>query len=264
MNDLVSKNKRVIVLLENFLYTRISQDDYKPGCGVGKIDFKNFDNRTTEMVSGYNEDYARDYRDMQELIRSEVDRSYSIDDLLKKLYKDRDAVLNLAPLPMKPSLKRRFDELESGLKNEMAHRPEKYRTYQDVNKLRVMQLVSRPPDLWYAKAATLSDDLLQYATREINKPLSFKDAGSGCAEGWLGKRLRIGIEGDPDKWNAPNIIIADNYLANEWVLPDYQNGQWVASQKGRYVDMAIALNRVDRKARRLKDVSNFDDGQCLN
>ena len=113
----------------------------------------------------------------------------------------------------------------------------------------------------YPPPSPIPSDLLSYATQLINGPLNFIE--SGCEEGWLGKRLRMGVEGDSTKWNAPNIIIADNYKASQWVLPNYQNGQWVKGQKGSYVDLAITLNKIKRDPSRLGGMTNFADGQCL-
>ena len=92
MTDLTVKNKRVFVLLENFLYAKINKPDFKPGCGVGKIDSGNFSNRTTEMVSAYDEDYAKTYHQMKYLISSELDQAYMSSNLWniqEKIYQER-------------------------------------------------------------------------------------------------------------------------------------------------------------------------------
>lgn len=279
MTDLTKKNNRVIVLLENFLYTKISKPDFKPGCGVGKIDSGNFSNRTTEMVSAYDEDYAKTYHQMKYLISSELDQAYMSSNLWKiqeKNYQERydiyirqvvkggmDKGLYNLTFPDSALLASQPDgpyEFQSKIER----RVDKYKAFQKSNRLRVLQLVSRPSNSWYAAATAApfaGDDLLTYATREINAPLNFM--ASGCEEGWMGKRLRMGVEADPTKWNAPNIIIADNYKASQWVLPDYQNGKWVKGQKGRYVDLAITLNKIKRDPSRLGGVTDFADGQCL-
>lgn len=249
-NELVSKNKRVIVLLENFLYTNISKPDFKPGCGVAKIDHNNFANRTTEMVSAYDEDFAQSASDIKYLIESELNQNF-----LSTRWYDRLIVEYKLRVDTSPAKLQQFKEM-------IAARVKKYKEYTETSKLRVLQLVSRPPNSWYAGAATISgDDLLTYATREINVPLNFM--GSGCEEGWMGKRLRMGVEGDSGTWNAPNIIITDNYKASQWVLPDYQNGRWVKGQNGSYVDLAITLNKIKRDPPRLGGMTDFADGQCL-
>ena len=279
MTDLVAKNKRVIVLLENFLYTKISNKDYKPGCGVGNIDYRNFSNRTTEMVSAYDEDYAKTYHQIKYLISSELDQEYMHSDLWKQQDENYEKRYNIYVREVvKAGMAKELYDLtypDSALLatkpdhpvdflNKMYNRVNNYKALQTSNKLRVMQLVSRPSNSWYAAATAApfaGDDLLTYARREINVPLNFLE--SGCEEGWMGKRLRMGVEGDPTKWNAPNIIIADNYKASQWVLPNYRNGKWVKDQKATFVDMAISLNRIKRDPSRLQNATNFEDGLCL-
>jgi len=279
MTDLTVKNKRVFVLLENFLYAKINKPDFKPGCGVGKIDSGNFSNRTTEMVSAYDEDYAKTYHQMKYLISSELDQAYMSSNLWniqEKIYQERYNIYVMEVV--KAGMAKELYDLtypDSALlastpddpydfRSKMLKRVKNYKELQASNKLRVMQLVSRPSNSWYAAATAApfaGDDLLTYATREINIPLNFM--ASGCEEGWMGKRLRMGVEGDSTKWNTPNIIISDNYKASQWVLPDYQNGKWVKSQKGGYVDLAITLNKIKRDPSRLGGMTDFADGQCL-
>lgn len=257
MTELVDKKQRVIVLIQGSVF-----DDTRQGCRAGVVDMTKFARREPVLISAYKDHLAEDYQGIQTLITSELDPTY-MDDEIKKLREKRELELKAWPpesLQWK-AIKWKYDLLENAIANNFSDSA-KYKKFQTENKLRVMQLAARPSDWWYVTPSL--DGLLGYATRKINKPLNFNEAGSGCPGGWLGKRLRMGVEGDPDKWNAPNIIMADNYLLTEWVLPDYRNGQWIASQKGRYVDMAIALNRIDRKARRLIDVREFSDGQCLH
>ncbi len=282
MAELVSKNKRVIVLLENFLYNKISNPDYKPGCGVTGIDYRNFANRTTSMISAYDEDYAKSAHQIQYLIGSEFDQAYMSSGAWTEHYKnysDRWEIwyYRVQTLGMAKEVYR-LTFPDSALLSDVPRNPgeydydiyrrvKNYTEFPKSGKLRVLQLVARPSNAWMAGAAAApfgGDDLLSYATREINAPLNFKEGcKTGEVEGWLGKRLRMGLEGDPAKWNPPNIIIADNYQANQWVVPDYRNGQWVKGQVSSYVDMAIALNRIDQTKRRLQDVTNFEDGRCL-
>lgn len=279
MSDLVANNKRVIVLLENFLYTNISKPDFKPGCGVAKIDYRNFSNRTSEMVSAYDEDYAKTYHQIKYLIASELDQAYMNSDLWlrqKANYQDRYNIY-IREVVKAGMAKELYDltypdsallaskpDSPSDFERKMDKRVVNYKEFQKTNKLRVMQLVSRPSNSWYAAATAApfgGDDLLTYATREINTPLNFME--SGCQEGWMGKRLRMGVEGDSTKWNAPNIIIADNYKSSEWVLPNYRNGKWVKDQNATFVDMAISLNKIKRDPSRLQNATNFEDGICL-
>lgn len=267
MSELVKNNKRAIVLLENNLYEKIKEPDFKPGCGVSKIDYQNFANRTVDQISHYVE--------------------YSNVDDIKKLIVD-------AQLNSKASQ-------SSGNKVLFAQ----YDTATRAGKLRVLQLVTRPSNLWYVASGALAitpiigsgypNDLLSYATLAINSQLNYKVptnpitiagqsisvafggdykdylAESGCQSGWLGKRLRMGIQGESDQWNAPNIIIVDNYVPQRaragseyaWVLPDFKNGQWVMDKATGFVDMIISLNRISREDRPLREVTDMQDGQCL-
>lgn len=89
-----------------------------------------------------------------------------------------------------------------------------------------------------------------------------------CASGWLGKRLIMGVQGNPDQWNKPNVIIVDNYkplvaaAKFDWVLPKYDQG-WKADWQGSYVDYIIRLNQLARSSS-LPDMPNFEDASCLN
>jgi hypothetical protein len=137
-------------------------------------------------------------------------------------------------------------------------------------------------------------DLLTYASHRINAPLHLKISkadvngiagivaqslanplaiGSSplanyCASGWLGKRLLMGVQGNPADWNMPNIIIVDNYnpivtaAQFNWVLPKYANGNWAKDWQGGYVDFIVRLNKLNRDSS-LSSMSNFSDAQCL-
>jgi len=278
LDDLVKKKQRVVVLLENGLYNRIKAEpkDTIYQCYGKRINYTNFSDRTTEMISAYDEDYAKSSGQIQYLISSEFDQNYLSSAMwhtqvanyeerwkiyLKKVRSGDmkkweynlgfpDSAL-LADNPDQPD---RF-------KSRVSDRVNTYKNFQKEHKLRVLQLVSRPSNSWYAGATAVpfaGDDLLSYAKREINDPLNFKGS---CAEGWLGKRLRMGREAT-GAWNAPNIIITDNYKATNWSLPDYENGKWVKGFSGSYVDMIIALNKIKR-SERLANVADMQDGQCL-
>lgn len=280
VSDLVSNNQRVVVLLENGLYDRIKAQptEWIADCYGKHIDYKNFSNRTTEMISAYDEDYAKSSGQIQYLISSEFDKDYLSSAMWREQvanYEERWKIYlkkvrsgdmkkweyNLG-FPDSALLAKDPDE-PNRFKSKMSDRVNDYKNLQKENRLRVLQLVSRPSNSWYAEAtaaAFAGDDLLSYAVREINRPLSFKGP---CAEGWLGKRLRLGIEGDPAKWNSPNIIIADNYKASDWVLPNNESGKWVKGFSGSYVDMIIELNKIGRGKNRLANVTDMQDGQCL-
>jgi len=231
IEDLVANNKRVVVLLEHGQYERLKEGQLSPmGCYKKPIDFHSFSDRTKVMISLYDEDHAAD--------AAEIGK-YTV-----------DAQLNL----------------DSAKTNNLVGR---FNSYRDAGgKLRVLQLVARPPNIWYAS----SESLLDYVVRQVNYPLNYiKD--SKCQGGWLGKRLRMGLEGNPDVWNPPNIIIVDNYdnkglsagaYESQWVLPNYKNGKWVKDQAGGYVDMIISLNKIPKGGNRLTDVKDLQDGQCLN
>ena len=138
-----------------------------------------------------------------------------------------------------------------------------YRAMQQSNNLTVLQLVARPIDYWYGAAITGYDALLNYGAL-IN--LSFNNCPAG-ASGWLGQRLWAGRTlGGTARWNPPNIIIVDNYLAGGVsVIPPPQNplpppqpvnwramvwnsgaGEWVQSNTNStgYIDFVTSLNLV--------------------
>lgn len=239
LEDLVSSKQQVITLIPNGLYRKITNLDgpYTPGCGAS-VDAGYFSNRASDLLSYYDEDHARNAED---ILR------YVVDGQLNAVQSRQQGT------------QAQFDA---------------YRSAADAGRLRVLQLVSRPSNAWYVQAAlpnfgTIS--LLRYAVEEVNRPLN-RLMSQACAEGALGKRLRLGLEGDPSQWNAPNIIIADNYdpdtsngLGFDWVLPDYDGSNWVSFQEGRYVEMIIALNRIDSEQRRLIGLTNanLQDRTCL-
>lgn len=270
ISDLVRNNKRAVVLLENFLYKNISDPKYRPGCGVKGVDYKNFSNRTVDQISHYEE-----YSGVEDIKAHIVDAQLN------------SAAAFSSSIPRDREL---FEQYAKATRD---------------GRLRILQLVPRPSNLWYAVSGALAvmpivgsgypNDLLSYATLAINSLLNYKVpntpisvvgqaiflsfsgdykdylASYGCQTGWLGKRLRLGIEGNPAKWNAPNIIIADNYAPERahsgseyaWVLPDYKNGQWVREKATSYVDMIISLNRIPREAKRLMEVVDLQDNVCL-
>ena len=233
IETLVKVNKRAVVLLEDGIYNRIEKE-FKggeiAGCYGKTIDYNNFSNRTVDMISLYDEDHAAD---------AESIGKYTV-----------DAQLNLY----------------SALVNRNANRFFNYRQAGDG--VRVLQLVARPPNTWYLQ---IGSNLLDYASWFVNVPLNYHDREKNCPGGWLGKRLRMGLEGNQDKWNPPNVVIADNYEYDgmyknkgyQWVLPDYKDGKWVKGFSGSYVDMIIELNKIRRGKNRLSNVTDMQDGQCL-
>ncbi len=280
VSELVSNNQRVVVLLENGLYNRIKAQptEWIADCYGKHIDYKNFSNRTTEMVSAYDEDYAKSSGQIQYLTSSEFDKDYLSSAMWREQVANYEERWKIYLKKVKSGDMKKWEynlgfpdsalladdpDEPSRFKSKMSDRVNAYKNLQKENRLRVLQLVSRPSDSWYAAAtaaAFAGDDLLSYAVREINRPLNYKGS---CAEGWLGKRLRLGIEGDLAKWNSPNIIIADNYKASDWVLPNNENGKWVKGFSGSYVDMIIQMNKISSNSNRLANVTDMQDGQCL-
>lgn len=233
LGALVKENKRVVVLLEHGVYERIYKElnNGEPaGCYGKPISYTNFADRTKQLISLYDEDHAAD---------AESIGKYTV-----------DAQLNLL----------------AAANNALGKRFKDYVAASDG--LRVLQLVARPPNSWYATAGY---PLLDYAALNVNVPFNYADREISCRTGWLGKRLRMGLEGNDMFWNPPNIIIADNYenfgalskKGYQWILPDYRNGKWVKGQAGSYVDMIIELNKIPRDGRRLQSVTDMQDGQCL-
>lgn len=280
LNDLVNKNQRVVVLLENGLYNRIQAEspDTIYQCYGKKIAINNFSNRTKEMVSAYDEDYAKSSGQIQYLISSEFDTNFMTSQAWFAQYQDYQTRWKIyEDSVLKGGMRKKAYNLlypDSALLSDEPVRPEifranidvrvkNYKEFQPENRLRVLQLVSRPSNAWYAAmaaAAVAPDDLLTYAVREINRPLNYKGS---CAEGWLGKRLRMGMQGDPSKWNSPNIIITDNYKASDWVIPSHNGSRWTKGFSGSYVDMIIQLNKMPKSEKQLFNISDMQDGQCL-
>jgi hypothetical protein len=250
--DFVSQGRQIIVLVKSERLKRINAPEFKPGCSA-KFDSKYFTPREDNLGSRYIE--AETASVLQDrLITPQLQRGSALGDDLFNDYKSR----------------------------------------QGKGSLNVLQIVPRPSNFWFAGAwATTSSgypyDLLTYSSLRINAPLHLKLSDSDvntiiatqffyskdtkilssyCASGWLGKRLLMGVQGNPADWNMPNIIMVDNYNptvpANQfdWVLPKYINGGWVQDWKGGYVDFIIRLNRLKRDDA-LNGVTNFSDSQCL-
>jgi hypothetical protein len=255
LNDFVSQGRRVIVLLPTSISTRVNAAGFSPGCGA-KFDGKYFAPRGGNLRSYYAE--LETSKDLQEKV------------ITPQLQKDS---------PLGNGL---FDT---------------YRAQQTSGGLSIIQIVPRPSNAWYvAASASLSwgypIDLLTYGSFRINAPLNLKMSqgevdsvvnwsllnplrildstplNSYCASGWLGKRLTMGMQGDPARWNKPNILIVDNYnpivkaTQFNWVLPKYIAGRWVSDWRGGYVDFVIRLNALPRDAS-LSAMTGFSDDQCL-
>ena len=255
LNDFVSQGRRVIVLLPTSISTRVNAAGFSPGCGA-KFDGKYFAPRGGNLRSYY----------------AELETSSDLQDkvITPQLQKDS---------PLGNGL---FDA---------------YRAQQTSGGLSIIQIVPRPSNAWYvAASASLSwgypIDLLTYGSFRINAPLNLKmdqtqvsnliawsllnplrildstPLNSYCASGWLGKRLTMGVQGDPAQWNKPNILIVDNYnpivkaTQFDWILPKYMSGQWVSDWRGGYVDFVIRLNALARDSS-LSAVTGFSDDQCL-
>ena len=250
--EFVSQGRQIIVLVKSERLTRINAPGFKPGCGA-KFDSKYFTPREDNLGSRYIE--AETASALQDrLITPQLQRGSALGDDVFNDYKSRQAK----------------------------------------GSLNVLQIVPRPSNAWYALAVVTLDwgyavDLLTYASLRINAPLHLKLSESEvgdivwislrsfgypdlfanyCVSGWLGKRLRMGVQGNPADWNIPNIIMVDNYNPTvssnqfDWVLPKYTNGGWVKDWKGSYVDFIIRLNRLKRDDA-LNGVTNFSDSQCL-
>lgn len=261
LSDFVAQGRQIIVLVPTSTSTRVNAPGFNPGCGA-KFDGKYFAPRGGNLRSYYAE--LTDSQEIQEQV------------ITPQLQKD-SAVGN-----------DRFNA---------------YRTQQSKGLLNVIQIVPRPSNLWYTAAAVnlawgYPNDLLTYASLRINAPLNLKISKSDvfnilqttnsygfnvldasfytvpyplapyCTSGWLGKRLKMGIQGSREDWNTPNIIIVDNYNPTvpaaqyDWILPKYANGNWTKDWQGGYVDFIIRLNKLPRDDS-LSGVSNFADGQCL-
>jgi hypothetical protein len=257
LNDFVAQGRQIIVLVPTSTSTRINASGFNPGCGA-KFDGKYFAPHGGNLRSYYAE--LTDSQEIQEqVITPQLQKGSALGD-------------------------DRFNA---------------YRTQQSKGLLNVIQIVPRPSDLWYAGAVAnvawgYPYDLLTYASLRINAPLNLKISTSDvnglsgivatsllfplangpsplapyCSSGWLGKRLRMGVQGSQAEWNTPNIIIVDDYNPTvpaaqyDWVLPKYANGNWAKDWQGGYVDLIVRLNKLPRDAS-LTGVSNFADAQCL-
>jgi hypothetical protein len=256
--NFVGQGRQIIVLVPTSTSTRINAPGFAPGCAA-KFDTKFFAPRGGNLRSFYAE--LEDSQDIQErVITPQLQRGSPLgDDLFNA-----------------------------------------YRTQQNKGLLNVIQIVPRPSNSWYVIAVAQTAwgypyDLLTYASHRINAPLNLKISkadvyglsgivaqslvnplaiGSSplanyCASGWLGKRLLMGVRGNPINWNMPNIIIVDNYNPNvkaaqfNWVLPKHTNGSWVKDWQGGYVDFVIKLNKLNRD-NALNGLTNFSDAQCLS
>ena len=255
--DFVGQGRQIIVLVPTSTSTRINASGFTPGCAA-KFDSKYFAPRGGNLRSFYAE--LEDSQDIQEqVITPQLQRGSPLGD-------------------------DRFNA---------------YRTQQNKGLLNVIQVVPRPSNSWYGIAVAQAAwgypyDLLTYASHRINAPLHLKISkadvnglfgivaqslanplaiGSSplanyCASGWLGKRLLMGVQGNPVDWNMPNIIIVDNYnpivaaAQFNWVLPKYANGNWAKDWQGGYVDFIVRLNKLSRD-NSLSGLTNFSDTQCL-
>jgi|GEM_PF-1363075 len=228
LTDFVSQGRQIIILVPSAISERVNKPGFKPGCAA-KFDGKNFTPREDNLRSLYIElETAKELQD--QVITPQLQRGSSMGD-------------------------NRFNS---------------YRMQQNKGLLNVMQIVPRPSNLWYAAAALPVNWLrgdpynLLFYSNNLNTSLNW--SGGACPSGGLGKRLRMGVQGNAADWNIPNIIMVDNYnpIANRfaWVLPKYTNGSWVKDWQGDYVDFIIRLNRLKRDDA-LIGATIFPDGQCL-
>jgi hypothetical protein len=249
--EFVSQGRQIIVLVKSERLKRINEPGFKPGCGA-KFDSKFFTPREDNLGSRWIQlETASALQD--QVITPQLQRGSALGD---NLFND-------------------------------------YQSRQGNGSLNALQIIPRPSDRWYVGAALLIDwgypyDLLTYSSLRVNAPLNLKLSESDvddvvlssfkkspthpltnyCASGWLGKRLRMGVQGNPADWNIPNIIMVDNYnptvpsIQFNWVLPRYINGGWVKDWQGGYVDFIVKLNKLSRD-KSLSSVSNFSDTECL-
>jgi hypothetical protein len=249
--EFVSQGRQIIVLVKSERLKRINEPGFKPGCGA-KFDSKFFTPREDNLGSRWIQlETASALQD--QVITPQLQRGSALGD---NLFND-------------------------------------YQSRQGNGSLNALQIIPRPSDRWYVGAALVIDwgypyDLLTYSSLRVNAPLNLKLSESDvddvvlssfkkspthpltnyCASGWLGKRLRMGVQGNPADWNIPNIIMVDNYnptvpsIQFNWVLPRYINGGWVKDWQGGYVDFIVKLNKLSRD-KSLSGVSNFSDTECL-
>jgi hypothetical protein len=266
LGQLLNEGQRVVVVLGSSASSNLDPNYRQSACG--SFDRQNFTLRRDALISAYEEfDWARD-------IKSRI----------------VDAQLNRAAAMSSGNTKDKeyFDA---------------YRSATEKSKLRVLQLIVRPSNNWYVESwgnafnnkLGFPFDLLTLTSLRINGRLNynyneddatkwsnargsnienfnkFLQTSPACPSGWLGKRLRMGMEGDPAQWNRPNIVIVDNYAPgksdprtqHDWILPDYVSGQWVKAYSGSFVEMFIQLNNIRTENQRLKTVVNLSDDRCF-
>jgi hypothetical protein len=264
VEQLVSAGQRVVVLLADGAAGNLAAG-YTPFCG--NFDKKYFSLRGNGLISAYERD---DPLDSAGAVQA----------------RHLDAQLNL------------LAATGSGNAKDLA----RFQAYKDATiaeKLRVLQVVSRPSPSWYGISATsragFPADLLTFVSYRINGRMNYEydevraldwdafswsavpsfrtflsEAGN-CPSGWLGKRLRMSLEGSAENWNPVNIVVVDNYdpvtaqqgTEFDWFLPDYRDGRWVNTGPRSYVDMFVELNKIDT-ARRLAGPVLLQDGECLS
>ncbi len=281
LKQLVDAGERVVVLVGNAAEKKNLEVNYQPYCG--SFDKNNFTTRGSALISAYEYDDPLDWaRDVKSRI---IDPQLNYDAAMAA---------------------------NSSIKNKARYLDYKNATRQ--KKLRVIQVVSRPSKNWYANSVMnapstrspdwwlyFPTDLLTFASYRINGRMnyeynevealdwnvlgfsaktdfpSFLTSSGKCASGWLGMRLRMSLEGNPD-WNPANIVIVDNYAPPQhteenqnssidtrfdWVLPDYRDNKWVKDKSGSYVNMFVALNQMELGNQRLANASIPADGTCL-
>lgn len=255
--NFIDQGRQIIVLVPTSTSKRVNAAGFTPGCSA-KFDGKYFAARGGNLRSYYAE--LEDSQDIQEqVITPQLQKGSPVGD----------------------------DQFNA------------YRTQQNNGFLNVIQIVPRPSNYWYTISVAQPAwgypyNLLSYASLRINAPLNKRISKSDvngvtgivavslanplaigssplasyCNSGWLGKRLLMGVQGNPSDWNMPNIIIVDNYNPQvpatqfAWVLPKYSNGAWAKDWEGSYVDFIVRLNKLSRDSS-LSGISNFSDTQCL-
>ena len=296
--ELVASNQRIVVILQNEHHDRINRAGYQPGCGAASYDKSRFFKRGDDLLSYYDEFATGD------LIKNRV-----LDAQLNKAASDsanEPDPANPGQFIAKASGIQAKDQTQYS-KYVAASAAQKLKVLQIVPRVSNAWYVWSVAAAGVSETANsavfrsggngFGFDLLTYVSFMINGPLNYKyqisDMGlpyvneyslflmppdsrafqniQTCKTGWLGKRLRMGLEGNPTNWNAPNVVMVDNYKPEsadprakfDWILPDHQSGSWQRGSAGGFVDMIIALNQINPTTRRLTSVTDMQDANCL-
>ena len=133
------------------------------------------------------------------------------DEFLLSLYGEHEATDGIKR-DVDAQLSRGYAEIQGGA-DRVRDYFDRYRNFQQNNNLRVLQMIPRPSNTWYATTGFFGyESLLNYGLKVDN---SLNDCpGPERTSGWLGQRMWASLVGSTSfqgPWNRPNILMIDNY-----------------------------------------------------